>query len=101
VIRFDVVRVAQDDILEHLECEQGEIDRLPGQFFEPGEVLRLESLGNAARQAQHRVNDLAAKIGYQTPQAPPHRDHLLAHFHTDFLHHTHYVALLLGASARR
>ena len=89
-----VVGVAEDDLLEHLERPEGELEAVLGQLLELGQVLGLERLADAAGQAEHRMHDLAAEIGDQLAQPPAAADDLLAGLEADLADHAHDVALL-------
>ena len=84
--------------LKTCEREEGKLEAVLGQFLELGQVLRLEALADAAGQAEHRMDHLAAEVGDQLAQPPAHADDLLADFEPDLLDHADDVALLGGAS---
>ena len=89
-----VVRVGEDDLLEHVERPEGEFEAVLGQLLEPGQVLGLERLADAAGQAEHRMHDLAAEVGDEFAQALTAVNDLLAGFEADLANHAHDVALL-------
>ena len=89
-----VVRVGEDDLLEDLERPEGEFEAVLGELLEPGQVLGLEGLADAAGQAEHGMDDLAAEVGDQLAQALAAADDLLAGLQADLADHADDVALL-------
>ena len=89
-----VVRVGQDDLLEDVERPEGEFEAVLGELLEPGQVLGLEALADAAGQAEHGMDDFAAEVGDQLAQPPAAADDLLAGFEADLADDAHDVALL-------
>jgi hypothetical protein len=60
--------LARTICLEDVERPEGEFEAVLGKLLEPGQVLGLERLADAAGQAEHGMDDLAAEVGDQLAQ---------------------------------
>ena len=90
---LDVLGVLQHDVVEDLQRELGELDRLAAAGLDLLALLLVDAAADSAGQAPVRMHAAAAHHLDQGVAVVPHLQDVLGHVHADLGHHAQDVSL--------